>query len=81
MASLVNVHCLFQTVSVPHSQKTKDGQLYIEYHGDDVQDSVYYAVLQHAYNMFKVSQHSFGVDLMDAQYVRKVFITKIIVTL
>ena len=45
----------FQTLSVPHSQKTKDGQLYIEYHGEDVQDSVSYAVLDHAYNMFKVS--------------------------
>ena len=42
-------------MSVPHSQKTKDGQLYIEYHGEDVQDSVSYAVLDHAYNMFKVS--------------------------
>ena len=44
----------FQTVTVPYSTKTKDGQTYLEYHDEDVQDSVYEAVLHQCYKMFKV---------------------------
>ncbi len=40
---------------MPYSQKVKEGQSYLEYHEEDVQDSVYEAVLQHAYKMFRVS--------------------------
>lgn len=43
-----------QTVSIPYSQRSKEGQNFIEYHEDDVQDSVFEAVLKQAYNMFKV---------------------------
>jgi hypothetical protein len=41
-------------VSLPFKEKTKDGQPYIEYKEDDVQDSVLEAVLALAYKMFKV---------------------------
>ncbi|ELT94377.1 hypothetical protein CAPTEDRAFT_170709 [Capitella teleta] len=44
---------MIMTVSVPYSQRSKDGQSFIEYHEDDVQDSVYDAVLHQAYDMFK----------------------------
>eukprot|EP00057_Strongylocentrotus_purpuratus_P014991 XP_011669465.1 PREDICTED: vacuolar fusion protein CCZ1 homolog [Strongylocentrotus purpuratus] len=42
------------TVTIPFTEKTKDGKTYHEYHEDDVQDSVYLAVLKHAYQLFKV---------------------------
>lgn len=45
---------MFQTVSLPYKEKTKDGQPYVEYREDDVQDSVFAAVLNFAYRMFKV---------------------------
>ncbi|KAK6170283.1 hypothetical protein SNE40_018709 [Patella caerulea] len=44
---------IIMTVSIPFSEKTKDGQSYIEYRDDDVQDSVYQAVLLQTYKMFK----------------------------
>lgn len=43
-----------QTVGVPFSEKTKDGQVYLEYHEEDVQDPVMDAVLRQAYRMFTV---------------------------
>ena len=55
MRQLNIINDLFQTVTVPSSQKVKEGQTYIEYHEDDVQDSVLEAVLHLAYRMFKVS--------------------------
>lgn len=42
------------TVSLPFKEKTKDGQPYTEYREDDVQDSVFEAVLNLAYRMFKL---------------------------
>ena len=47
--------CCFQTVSVPFSEKAKDNQIFIEYHEEDVQDSVIQAVLRQSYRMFTVS--------------------------
>ena len=49
--------CLFsnlQTLNIPYSQRVKEGQTLIEYHEDDVQDSIYEAVLKQAYKMFRV---------------------------
>lgn len=45
---------IIMTVSIPYSQKQKDGQTYVEYHEDDVQDTVFEAVLKTAYKMFKL---------------------------
>jgi hypothetical protein len=47
-----------QTVSVPYTEKTKDGQSVLEYHEEEVQDPVYEAILQQAYRMFQVIIHS-----------------------
>ena len=41
-------------MSLPFKEKNKDGQSVIEYKEDDVQDSVFEAVLSLAYKMFKV---------------------------
>ncbi|KAK6170284.1 hypothetical protein SNE40_018709 [Patella caerulea] len=50
---------IIMTVSIPFSEKTKDGQSYIEYRDDDVQDSVYQAVLLQTYKMFKLFNGTF----------------------
>lgn len=47
---------VFQTVSIPVTERTRDEHTVIDYHEDDVQDSVYHAVLKQAYSMFKVDQ-------------------------
>lgn len=47
------------TVSIPYSEKIKDGQMYHEYHEEDVQDSVFEAVLHHAYKIFKLFMGTF----------------------
>lgn len=47
------------TVSIPSLTKVKDGTEYLEYQSDDVQDSVYLAVLQQAYQMFRLFKGSF----------------------
>ncbi|XP_072044542.1 vacuolar fusion protein CCZ1 homolog [Amphiura filiformis] len=47
------------TVTIPYSEKTKDGQMYHEYHEEDVQDSVFQAVLAHAYKLFKLFMGTF----------------------
>lgn len=46
-------------ILVPFSEKIKDGQSYIEYHEEDVQDLVYESVLKQAYRMFKLFNGSF----------------------
>ncbi|XP_060572399.1 vacuolar fusion protein CCZ1 homolog [Ruditapes philippinarum] len=43
---------MVMTVSVPFSEKTKEGQSYIEYHEEDVQDPVMDSILKQAYRMF-----------------------------
>lgn len=43
---------MVMTVAVPYSEKTKDGQVYLEYHEDDVQDPVMETVVRQAYRMF-----------------------------
>lgn len=58
------------TVNVPFVQKTKDGQVYVEYHADDVQDNVFQAVLKQAYNMFKLFMGSFEFILKDKAGIR-----------
>ncbi|XP_066998066.2 vacuolar fusion protein CCZ1 homolog [Anabrus simplex] len=47
------------TVSIPCVSKMKDGTEYLEYQSDDVQDSVYLAVLQQSYQMFRLFKGSF----------------------
>ncbi|XP_033106088.1 vacuolar fusion protein CCZ1 homolog [Anneissia japonica] len=45
---------MVMTVVVPFTEKLEDGKTLREYHPEDVQDSVYQAVLMHAYKMFKL---------------------------
>lgn len=54
---------VIMTVTVPYTEKIKDGKTYHEYHEDDVQDSVYLAVLNHAYQLFKLFMGTFS-DVM-----------------
>jgi hypothetical protein len=49
------MHYNHQTVGIPFSEKTKDGQVFLEYHEEDVQDHVMEAVIRQAYRMFTVS--------------------------
>ena len=59
------INISFQTVTVPYSTKVKDGQTYLEYHEEDVQDSVYEAIVQQCYKMFKVgSDTNINLDRM-----------------
>ncbi|XP_027056705.1 vacuolar fusion protein CCZ1 homolog isoform X2 [Pocillopora damicornis] len=45
---------MIMTVSIPFSEKmTKDGKMFVEYHDEDVLDSVLDGVLKQAYKMFK----------------------------
>ena len=50
-------------MNVPSSQKIKEGQTYIEFHEDDVQDSVLESVIRLAYKMFKVCRPHLEVKL------------------
>ncbi|XP_038064553.1 vacuolar fusion protein CCZ1 homolog isoform X1 [Patiria miniata] len=50
---------IIMIITVPFSEKTKDGKTYHEYHEEDIQDSVYSAVLKHAYKLFKLFMGSF----------------------
>ena len=45
-------------MSVPFSEKSKDNQTYIEYHEEDVQDTVIQALLKQSYRMFTVGAKS-----------------------
>ncbi|XP_041362737.1 vacuolar fusion protein CCZ1 homolog [Gigantopelta aegis] len=54
------------TVSIPYSEKVKDGHSYIEYREEDVQDSVYAAVLKQAYRMFQLFNGTFENILQQA---------------
>ncbi|XP_033735365.1 vacuolar fusion protein CCZ1 homolog [Pecten maximus] len=51
---------MIMTVSIPFSEKTKDHSSYLEYHEEDVQDSVYDAILRQAYRMFQLFNGSFS---------------------
>ena len=46
---------VIQTVGVPFTEKTRDGQPVIEYHEEDVQDTVMEALIRQAYRMYTVS--------------------------
>ncbi|XP_071493364.1 vacuolar fusion protein CCZ1 homolog [Diadema antillarum] len=50
---------IIMTVTIPYTEKVKEGKTYHEYHEDDVQDSVYLAVLKHAYQLFKLFMGTF----------------------
>ncbi|CAH1273546.1 CCZ1B [Branchiostoma lanceolatum] len=51
---------MIMTVTIPCNEKTgKDGQTYIEYHDEDVQDSVFDAVLKTSYKMFRLFMGTF----------------------
>ncbi|XP_006814751.2 vacuolar fusion protein CCZ1 homolog [Saccoglossus kowalevskii] len=47
------------TVTIPRSESEKDGQPITEYHEEDVQDSVFRAVLEQSYKMFKLFMGTF----------------------
>ncbi|KAM7430052.1 vacuolar fusion protein ccz1 [Porites harrisoni] len=52
---------MIMTVSIPFSEKmAKDGKMMIEYHDEDVLDSVLDAVLKQAYKMFKLFNGTFA---------------------
>ena len=53
LTSRVHLLC-FQSVSVPCSQRVKDGQTFVEYHEEDVNDRLFRIILQKAHSMFKV---------------------------
>ncbi|XP_041474181.1 vacuolar fusion protein CCZ1 homolog [Lytechinus variegatus] len=55
---------VIMTVTIPFTEKVKDGKTFHEYHEDDVQDSVYLAVLKHAYHFFKLFMGTFS-DIMN----------------
>ncbi|XP_071964708.1 vacuolar fusion protein CCZ1 homolog isoform X2 [Antedon mediterranea] len=50
---------MVMTVAIPYTEKVVDGKPLREYHPDDVQDSVYQAVLTQAYKMFKLFMGTF----------------------
>ncbi|ESO93330.1 hypothetical protein LOTGIDRAFT_216156 [Lottia gigantea] len=50
---------IIMTVAVPFSKKEKDDQSYYEYREEDVQNSVYRAVLLQTYKMFKLFNGTF----------------------
>ncbi|XP_062573305.1 vacuolar fusion protein CCZ1 homolog [Saccostrea cucullata] len=51
---------MIMTVSVPYTEKSKDGQPLYEYHEEEVQDTVYEAILQQAYRMFQLFNGTFA---------------------
>ncbi|CAH3105992.1 unnamed protein product [Pocillopora meandrina] len=52
---------MIMTVSIPFSEKmTKDGKMFVEYHDEDVLDSVLDGVLKQAYKMFKLFNGTFS---------------------
>lgn len=50
---------IVMTVSVPYTEKSKDGAPIIEYREEDVQDCVYEALLKQAYRMFQLFNGTF----------------------
>lgn len=58
-------------MSHPFQEKTKDGTPYLEYREDDVQDSVFQAVLDLAYKMFKVKT---GCAFSQSKYIPMSFV-------
>lgn len=50
---------MVMTVNIPCVSKMKDGTEYLEYQSDDVQDTVYLAVLKQSYQMFRLFKNSF----------------------
>lgn len=51
---------MIMTVTIPFTEKTKDGQSVLEYHEEEVQDRVYEAILQQAYRMFQLFNGTFA---------------------
>lgn len=47
------------TLSIPSQQKVKDGQTYIEYYAEEVQDHVFQALLKALYKMFRLFMGTF----------------------
>jgi len=54
---------IVMTIAVPCSQRSKEGQIYTEYHGDDVQDNVFQAILKQTYNMYRFFKGTFSSSL------------------
>ncbi|XP_058463805.1 vacuolar fusion protein CCZ1 homolog [Malaya genurostris] len=50
-------------LNVPFERKTRDTGDYNEYHGDDIHDTIYRAVLKHSYRMFHLFNGTFASNL------------------
>lgn len=50
---------IIMTISVPYTEKAKDGTPIVEYREEDVQDCVYEALLKQAYRMFQLFNGTF----------------------
>lgn len=50
---------LVLTLNVPSHQKNRDGQVYVEYNGDEIQDHVYQSVLLTSYRLFTLNKGTF----------------------
>uniref|UniRef100_A0A1B0CL26 Putative myrosinase n=1 Tax=Lutzomyia longipalpis TaxID=7200 RepID=A0A1B0CL26_LUTLO len=55
---------MVMTVNVPFLVKTKDGVEYNEYRGDDVHDTIYGALLEQSYSMFRLFVGTFREHMM-----------------
>lgn len=51
---------MIMTLNVPSQQKTRDGQIYVEYFTDEIQDHVYQALLMKCYRMFSLVNGTFN---------------------
>uniref|UniRef100_A0A1B0DBI4 CCZ1/INTU/HSP4 first Longin domain-containing protein n=1 Tax=Phlebotomus papatasi TaxID=29031 RepID=A0A1B0DBI4_PHLPP len=55
---------MVMTINVPFLVKLKDGMEYNEYRGDDVHDSIYGALLEQSYSMFRLFVGTFGENFL-----------------
>ncbi|XP_015910451.1 vacuolar fusion protein CCZ1 homolog isoform X2 [Parasteatoda tepidariorum] len=51
---------MIMTLTIPFQQKSRDGQSYVEYFTDEIQDHVYQSVLLKSYRMFTLLNGTFG---------------------
>ncbi|GFT12103.1 vacuolar fusion protein CCZ1 homolog [Nephila pilipes] len=51
---------MVMTLNVPFQQKSRDGQTYMEYFTDEIQDHIYQSLLLKSYRMFTLMHGTFG---------------------
>lgn len=54
-------------LNVPFERKTRETGDYIEYHGDDIHDTIYQAVLKQSYRMFRLFHGTYESNLKPAE--------------